>query len=106
MITITLNAFSFLQPKLAAKRIGYSNTRLEVKERTVVRELIARCGLSESEVETIFLNGRVVSWDRELCNGDRVAFLPPGTPGPYRVMLGMTNPPQQSAHSGNQKKSR
>lgn len=95
MVTITFNAFSFLQPKLAARQIAYSNARFEVAEGTTVKELIARCCLAEHEVEAVFLNGRVVPWDREIHDGDRVALVPPGTPGPYRILLHISNLPQR-----------
>jgi len=96
MVTITFNAFSFLQPKLAAKQIACSNARIDLPEGTTIEELMANCGLAEDEVEAVFLNSRLASPDRTLHNGDRVAFVPPGgTPGPYRVLLGMKNLPQQ-----------
>lgn len=40
------------------------------------------------EVEVIFVNGFVQSLDFVIHPGDRVAFLPPGCPGPYRIALG------------------
>jgi hypothetical protein len=40
------------------------------------------------EVEVIFVNGFVQSLDHIINPGDRVAFLPPGCPGPYRIALG------------------
>ncbi len=40
------------------------------------------------KVEVVFVNGRVRRVDCSLAPGDRVAFVPPGTPGPYRVLLG------------------
>ena len=36
------------------------------------------------------INGKAVSpGEARIRPGDRVALLPPGTPGPYRVMLGL-----------------
>lgn len=40
------------------------------------------------EVEVIFVNGFVQGLDFVIHPGDRVAFLPPGCPGPYRIALG------------------
>ncbi|MDD5556623.1 MAG: MoaD/ThiS family protein [bacterium] len=94
MITISFNAFSSLGPKLAAAGKGFVNERIEVANGTTVLELIARCGLPEDEVDAVFLNGRIVPWNRELRDGDRVALVPPGTPGPYRVLLGLRGPSQ------------
>lgn len=89
MITITFNAFSFLQPKLKDKNINYTNVRMELPEGISVKGLIREVGLDPNDVEAAFVNSRVVSVDAVLHNNDRVALVPPGTPGPYRVLLGM-----------------
>lgn len=41
------------------------------------------------KIEAVFCNGRVINIYDSVLPGDRVAFLPYGTPGPYRVFLGM-----------------
>lgn len=51
-------------------------------------ELAKKLGISPEEVEVIFVNGFVQSLDFMIQPGDRVAFLPPGCPGPYRIALG------------------
>ena len=89
MSTITFNAFSFLQPKLRSKNINYSNAKMELPEGITLKELVIKLGLKLEDVEAAFVNNRVVSMDSILHNNDRVAFIPPGTPGPYRVLLGM-----------------
>lgn len=94
MITITFKAFSFLQPKVACGGLGGLDGRLELAEGTTIRALIAETGLSEGEVAGVLLNGRAVPWDRELHDGDRVALVPPGTPGPHPMLLGIVNLPQ------------
>lgn len=88
MITITFNAFSFLQKKLLQKGIDCVNTRLRLTEGTCVADLIRELSLAPDEVEAVFVNGKVVSRETVLHQNDRVAFVPPGTPGPYRVCLG------------------
>ena len=94
MITITFNAFSFLRPQLVARGIGCSNAKLDIVDGTTLRELISRFGLTEQVIEVVFLNGRVISGDRILRDGDRVALVPHGgTPGPYRVLLGIKELP-------------
>ncbi len=45
--------------------------------------------LKENDVEAVFLNGKVVPFDSKVKDGDRVALIPPGTPGSYRLILGM-----------------
>ncbi len=93
MVRITLNALSFLRPKLKAKQIGCSDAPMQVPGGTTVTELIRSFGLDPHEVEAVFVNGRVASRDRELHEGDRVGLVPPGTPGPYRLLLGMVKLP-------------
>jgi hypothetical protein len=45
--------------------------------------------LPVDEVEAVICNHRVYPLDHIVLPGDRVAFLPRGTPGPYRFMLGI-----------------
>jgi hypothetical protein len=53
-------------------------------------QLLAMLDIPKEKVEGIFVNGRVSPVQFTLINpGDRVALLPPGTPGPYRVLLGI-----------------
>jgi hypothetical protein len=40
-------------------------------------------------IEAAFINGRVRPLDTLCLPGDRLAFIPHGTPGPYRVLLGI-----------------
>jgi len=52
-------------------------------------ELMTMLNIPAKQVEIIFINGKVfLPADAFLNPGDRVALVPPGTPGPYRVMLG------------------
>jgi len=39
-------------------------------------------------IEVIFINGFVQERTHMINPGDRIAFLPPGCPGPYRIALG------------------
>jgi sulfur carrier protein ThiS len=91
MATITFNAFSFLQKKLKAKNLEYVNARLSIGAETTARDLMHQMELTEEEVEAVMLNGKVGCLDTILQDQDRVAFVPHGTPGPYRVMLGFKN---------------
>ena len=91
MPTILFNAFSFLQKKLAEKNIAYADASMDVKEGTTPGDLLDAMGLSRDEVEAVFINGKVGPFDTLLRDDDRVAFVPPGTPGPYRVFLGFKN---------------
>jgi molybdopterin converting factor small subunit len=52
-------------------------------------EVAAELGLPKEKIEAVFRNGLIQQLDAKIYPGDRVAFVPSGTPGPYRVLLGM-----------------
>jgi len=91
MPTITFNAFSFLQKKLKQKGIPCSNISMTIGPKISAEDLIRQVHLASEEVEAVFINGKVSSFDTILQDNDRVALIPPGTPGPYRVLLGFVN---------------
>jgi len=88
MGTIELRFFSTLQDMMREK--GYSfPTYLEVGQGITVSDLLNHIGLTTLQVEAVMINGTVENYAKLICEGDRVALIPPGTPGPYRVMLGI-----------------
>ncbi len=95
MLTITFNAFSFLQKKLGKKNIEYSNVQMEIGSGISAVELIHQVQLELEDVEVVFINGKAAPFDTIIQDNDRVAFVPPGTPGPYRVLLGFKNKKNQ-----------
>ncbi|MBE9580941.1 MAG: MoaD/ThiS family protein, partial [Proteobacteria bacterium] len=82
MATVLFNAFSFLQKELKAQNRPYANASIDVAEGTTVTDLVNDVGLEVEEIEAVFVNGSVTSFDAILHHGDRVALVPPGTPGP------------------------
>ena len=46
-------------------------------------------GLPIEKIEAVFRNGLIQNLYDKVFSGDRIAFVPYGTPGPYRVFLGM-----------------
>lgn len=91
MPVITFNAFSFLQKKLKDKNLPFANVSVSIASGTTAGDLIFRMQLTRKDVEVVFVNGRVQPLDTVLEDQDRVAFVPQGTPGPYRVLLGFKN---------------
>ncbi len=89
MIHITFNAFSFLREKLKAQGIPYVNAQMEVPNSITPNQIIKNFDYKDKEVEAVFINGVVSSKDTILKEGDRLALLPPGTPGSYRLILGI-----------------
>ncbi|MEW5762269.1 MAG: MoaD/ThiS family protein [Bacillota bacterium] len=52
-------------------------------------ELAARLELPLERIEAVFVNGKAYPLEKATVKpGDRVAFIPAGTPGPYRLLLG------------------
>ena len=54
--------------------------------------LLALLDIPLRGVEVIFVNRKAIAADcAEIRPGDRVALVPPGVPGPHRVLLGFKN---------------
>ena len=88
-IHITLNVFSFLQKKMKQNGHDCYNVSMAIPKGLSVSDLITHLGLVLDDVEGVFVNGTIVKFNTVIENGDRIGLLPPGTPGPYRVMLGI-----------------
>ena len=69
--------------------VPYSLEKEIDPEGRVACDIIKEIGLPPEKVEAIFINGRVRNIYDPVFPGDRVALLPYGTPGPYRLFLGM-----------------
>ncbi|MFK5881884.1 MAG: MoaD/ThiS family protein [Sulfurospirillum sp.] len=86
---IIFNAFSFLRKKLKEQNIPYVEASLEFPDNFTPQKIIEKFGFKDSEVEAVFINRKVQPKDTLLHDGDRIALLPPGTPGSYRLILGI-----------------
>jgi hypothetical protein len=53
------------------------------------REIAAALELPREMIEGVFCNGHVFGLSRLIVPGDRIGFVPHGTPGPHRFMLGL-----------------
>lgn len=96
MGTILFNAFAALQQKLKKQNREYANVTVEIPDDYTIIHLMQDLGIEREEVEAAFINGTVQPFDSVLQDGDRIALVPPGTPGPYRVFLGMKNKGHQA----------
>ena len=61
---------------------------LDLEEPLSGHELARKLEIPLDQIEIIFINGLAQSLDDLIQPGDRVAFVPPGCPGPYRIHLG------------------
>ncbi len=60
-------------------------------------ELAQKLELPLEQIESVFINAKTVSLDEGQINpGDRVGFVPQGTPGVARLLLGIKRPPKGS----------
>ncbi len=78
MIEITFNAFSFLKKKFEDKGVKCSNKLMQIPDNISVNELIEYLGFQKDDIETVFVNHKILSKNTILKNGDRVALVPPG----------------------------
>jgi molybdopterin converting factor small subunit len=71
------------------KKHGAMPLIIELHEPITGAALAEKLEIPLDEIEVIFVNGFVQALDYTINPGDeRVAFLPPGCPGPYRISLG------------------
>jgi len=54
-------------------------------------ELAQELELPLEKVEAIFVNHLVYPLDHHIQPGDRIAFIPTGVPGPYRLLIGIAS---------------
>ena len=85
--TIELRGFLQLDAFLK-KKFGTMPVFLEIDGPISGLELSKHLEIKRDDIEVIFVNGFVQQVDYIINPGDRVAFLPPGCPGPYRIALG------------------
>lgn len=85
--TIELRGFLHLDAFLREK-FGSMPVILELDTAITGFGLAKRLNIPSDKIEIVFVNGSVQDLNFLINPGDRVAFLPPGCPGPYRIALG------------------
>lgn len=53
------------------------------------KELASHLGLPLDLIECLMVDGKAEDLDSDILGAQRLAFIPYGTPGPYRVFLGL-----------------
>nr|WP_320013375.1 MoaD/ThiS family protein [uncultured Desulfobacter sp.] len=104
MGSVLFNAFSFLQKKLKAQNIPYVDAVLDLNDGQCVQDILDSLGIEPKDIEGVFVNGKIAPLDTLLHDGDRIAALPPGTPGPYRLLLGLVSSPNKESDKKSDKK--
>ncbi len=85
---VEIRFFGFLKRLADEKGLGFPSY-LELDVECTAVELAERLGIPAVKVEAVFVNGtaRPIA-EARVKPGDRVGFVPFGTPGPYRLLLG------------------
>ena len=86
--SIEIRFFMFLA-ELCRERNWPIPLLLEIEDEISGPALMEKLEVPAERVEVLLVNGKAF-WPSVavIHPGDRVALLPPGTPGPYRVLLG------------------
>ena len=67
------------------------NAVMEIASELSARDLIIKMGLSDKEVEAVFINGKIKPLDAVVKDGDRVALMPNYSTGPQKSLKGLDN---------------
>lgn len=89
MSPVTVRILGSLRPYRTDRGLPYE-CEVEVPEGGLsARELAGSLELPAEQIEGVFVNHVVYGIGVWVHPGDRVAFVPPDTPGPHRVFLGL-----------------
>ena len=88
VIPVEIRGFGGLRQVFADRQWSFPLS-VQLERELTGPELLEKLEIPRDQVEAIMINGLVRSFDQVIKPGDRVALVPPGTPGPYRVLLGI-----------------
>lgn len=91
----TICIFGFLRRYMDERGLPYSMEKDLPEEGRPAADIALELSIPPEKVEAVFRNGRVINIYDKVFPGDRVSFFPPGTPGPYRVFLGIVRENQE-----------
>jgi len=86
---IHIHVFGSLRRHLAERGLPWTMERRIPAMGSSALEVAGEIPLPPEEIEAVFRNGRVINIHDSVYPGDRLSFFPYGTPGPYRIFLGM-----------------
>jgi hypothetical protein len=89
----TVELRGFMQLESLFRKRGWLNPHpFKLDRRVTGLELLVLLNVLPEEVEVIFVNRTAFPLHLAIVQpGDRVALVPPGMPGPYRLLLGFKN---------------
>jgi len=86
---VEIRCFSFLKKICDERKLPFP-FYYELESECSASQLAQTLDLPVDKIEAVFINGLSCSLEEGIVKpGDRVGFVPPGTPGPYRALLGM-----------------
>lgn len=86
---VTVRTFGMLRALRVERGLPISVEIEVADEGTSAGEIADELGLPRDLIEGVFCNHTVYGLGHLVRPGDRVAFVPYGTPGPHRVTLGL-----------------
>jgi hypothetical protein len=89
----TVELRGFMQLESLFRKRGWRNPHLfQLDGKVAGPEFLALLDVPFKEVEVIFVNRTAFPMHLAMVQpGDRVALVPPGVPGPHRLLLGFKN---------------
>ena len=87
--TVNISLFGFLRRYMDEQGLPYALEREIAPEGEAAFDIAMGLSIPPEKIEAVFCNGRVINIYDPVFPGDRLAFFPFGTPGPYRVFLGI-----------------
>ncbi len=86
---VTVRVFGFLQRYIDEQGLPCNLERKIPGEGSQAHDIARGLSIPPEKIEAVFCNGSVINIYDTIFPGDRVGFFPHGTPGPYRVFLGI-----------------
>ena len=96
--TISVRIFGSLRQYVETQGLSPSFEKEISSTEISALELAKEILIPPEKIEAVFRNGRIINIYDPVFPGDRVAFCPYGTPGPYRVFLGMARENEKRKH--------
>ncbi len=87
--TVNISIFGFLRRYMDEQGLPYTLERDIARKGKSAFDIAMGLSIPPEKIEAVFCNGRVINIYDPVFPGDRLAFFPFGTPGPYRVFLGI-----------------
>jgi hypothetical protein len=88
--SIRILVFSFLRRYMDKQGLPYEFDKDLNPGGETAYDIAVELHIPPEEIEGVFVNGSIKNIYDTVFPGNRVALVPYGTPGPYRVFLGMT----------------